>query len=130
MRARDALGRPVPDGSPEAVEPEPEESLPPADAVVRARGLLAQGRAFAAHEVCEAVWKVARDEVWKGLAQLLAGVVHAQRGNAVGCARLLQRAAMTLAGHRSDVVDVEALRGWALAAASAPERVRAGDVPL
>lgn len=101
MRARDALGRPVPAGSPEAVAPVPEEALPPAEALTQARALLAGGRAFAAHEVLEAVWKAAPDherDLWRGLAQLCVGLTHLQRGNAVGAARLLRRGAGLLAG--------------------------------
>ena len=35
MRERDALGRPVPAGSPDAVEPVPEQALPPAEAAMQ-----------------------------------------------------------------------------------------------
>ena len=100
MRARDALGRPVPAGSPDAVEPVPEAALPPYDAVALARRLLGDGRAFSAHEVLEASWKAApADErsLWQGLAQVCVGVTHLQRGNAVGAARLLRRGAGLLA---------------------------------
>lgn len=100
MRARDALGRPVPAGSAEAVEPVPEEALPPAAALTRARELLRVGRAFAAHEVLEASWKAAPEherDLWRGLAQLCVGLTHLQRGNEVGGARLLRRGAGLLA---------------------------------
>lgn len=135
-RPRDALGRLVDAGSPAAVEPEPEAALPPPAAVARARVLLAEGRAFAAHEVLEAVWKsVDRDrarerELWRGLAQLCVGVVHAQRGNAVGAQRLLVRAAQTLEQAASPLVDVDALREWARAGAADVAAVRPQDVPL
>jgi hypothetical protein len=101
MRARDALGRPVPAGSPAAVEPVSEQALPPYDAVAAARSLLAQGRAFSAHEVLEASWKAAPPEerdLWQGLAQVCVGLTHLQRGNAVGAARLLRRGAGQLRG--------------------------------
>ena len=101
MRARDALGRPVPAGSPAAVEPVSEEPLPPYDAVALARSLLASGRAFSAHEVLEASWKAAppgERELWQGLAQVCVGMTHLQRGNRVGAARLLRRGAGLLAG--------------------------------
>ncbi|MBK5305522.1 MAG: DUF309 domain-containing protein [Frankiaceae bacterium] len=101
MRARDALGRPVPTGSPTAVEPVSEEPLPPYDAVALARSLLAQGRAFSAHEVLEASWKAAPEqerELWQGLAQVCVGLTHLQRGNRVGAARLLRRGAEKLTG--------------------------------
>jgi hypothetical protein len=96
MRARDALGRPVAAGSPAAVEPVPEQALPPRDALTLARLLLADGRPFGAHEVLEASWKAAppaERDLWRGLAQLCVGLTHLQRGNAVGAARLLRRGA-------------------------------------
>jgi predicted metal-dependent hydrolase len=96
MRARDALGRPVPTGSPDAVEPVPETPLPPDDAVALARRMLADGRAFSAHEVFEASWKAApaaERVLWQGLAQICVGQTHLQRGNSVGAARLLRRGA-------------------------------------
>jgi hypothetical protein len=112
MRARDALGRPVPDGSPYAVEPVSEEALPPYDALALARRLLADGRAFSAHEVLEASWKAAPvDEraLWQGLAQVCVGLTHLQRGNHVGAARLLRRGAGLLTG-RSPAYDVDVPR--------------------
>jgi hypothetical protein len=101
MRARDALGRPVAADSPDAVDPVSEEPLPPYDAVRLARSLLAEGRAFSAHEVLEASWKAApadERELWQGLAQVCVGLTHLQRGNAVGASRLLRRGAGLLAG--------------------------------
>ena len=112
MRARDALGRPVPAGSPDAVEPVGDEPLPPAQAVVTARALLAQGRAFSAHEVLEASWKAAPAEeraLWQGLAQICVGLTHLQRGNRVGGARLLRRGAGQL-GDRPPAYDVDVPR--------------------
>lgn len=96
MRARDAAGRPVPAGSPEAVEPVPEQALPPAEALDLARRLLADGRPFFAHDVLEARWKVAptqERDLWQGLAQVCVGLTHLQRGNVVGGERLLLRGA-------------------------------------
>jgi hypothetical protein len=101
MRARDALGRPVPAHSPAAVEPVSEQALPPYDAVALARSLLTEGRAFSAHEVLEASWKAAppdERDLWQGLAQICVGLTHLQRGNAVGAARLLRRGAGHLDG--------------------------------
>jgi hypothetical protein len=103
MRARDAYGRPVPEGSPEAVESVPDEALPPYDAIAEARRLLSLGRAFSAHEVLEACWKAAPSEerdLWQGLAQVCVGLTHLQRGNDVGAGRLLMRGAGLLAGRR------------------------------
>ena len=102
VRGRDAAGRPVPLDSPEAVEPVPEEALPPGDALALARDLLARGRPFFAHDVLEAVWKAAPSSerlLWQGLAQVCVGLTHLQRGNPVGGARLLRRGADRLAEH-------------------------------
>lgn len=130
MRARDAAGRPVPAGSPEAVEPEPEEPLPPQQAVARARELLAAGRPFFAHDVLEARWKAApaaERDLWQGLAQVCVGLTHLQRGNPVGAVRLLQRGAGRLEGWSgpSYGVDVPAVVAAARAQARA---VQAGEV--
>ena len=100
-RARDAAGRPVPAGSPDAVQPVPEQALPPAEALALARELLAAGRPFFAHDVLEARWKVApapERDLWQGLAQVCVGLTHLQRGNRVGGVRLLRRGADRLAG--------------------------------
>ena len=102
VRGRDAAGRPVPLGSPEAVEPVPEEALPPDDALALARDLLARGRPFFAHDVLEAAWKAAPPSerlLWQGLAQVCVGLTHLQRGNPVGGARLLRRGADRLEEH-------------------------------
>lgn len=96
VRGRDRLGRPVPADDPSAVPPVPEQALPAYDALALAQALLDEGRAFAAHEVLEASWKAAvpaERDLWQGLAQLCVGVTHLQRGNLVGAARLLRRAA-------------------------------------
>lgn len=116
--ARDALGRHVPPGSPEAVPPVPKGALPPDEALSLAQELLDAGRAFAAHEVLEAVWKASppgERERWRGLTQLCVGVTHAQRGNPVGAVALLRRGAET--------VD-EPLASWARHAA---DRIEGGD---
>jgi uncharacterized protein len=117
MRARDRFGRPVPLDSPDAVDPVSEDPLPPDQALAAARRLLAEGRAFNAHEVLEASWKAAPDDergLWQGLAQLCVGVTHLQRGNAVGAARLLRRGAGRLPEQGSYGVDVAGLTAWAL----------------
>lgn len=130
MRARDALGRPVASDSLSAVEPVPEEALPPVKALTRARALLAGGRAFAAHEVLEAVWKGApagERDLWRGLAQLCVGLTHLQRGNPVGAARLLRRGAGLLRG----ADPAYGVRPQALAAQAerVAEQVEAGGEP-
>lgn len=96
MRARDAAGRPVPVGSPDAVEEPPELEREPAEALSVAQQLLDAGRPFFAHDVLEAAWKAApaaERELWQGLAQVCVGLTHEQRGNRVGAVRLLQRGA-------------------------------------
>src|SRR4051794_14015999 len=93
-RPRDALGRPLPYGSP-GVEPVSEDPLPPAEALVKARDLIAIGRPFAAHEVLEARWKAGPAEegdLWQGLAQLCVALTHDARGNELGAERLFERA--------------------------------------
>ncbi|MBC7375042.1 MAG: DUF309 domain-containing protein [Frankiales bacterium] len=126
MRARDVAGRPVPLGSPDAVEGVPDQALPPAAALALARSLLVEGRPFFAHDVLEAVWKVApasERDLWQGLAQLCVGLTHLQRGNPVGAARLLRRGAGRLTEHRGPAygVDVSAAATQALDAAEAIE---------
>ena len=119
--ARDALGRPVAPRSPYAVPPVPEQALSAEAALDLAQELLDAGRAFAAHEVLEAVWKASppdeRDR-WQGLVQLCVGVTHAQRGNTTGAVRLLRRGAARLDGH---------LAAWANAEA---ERLESGDLDV
>lgn len=94
-RPRDALGRPLPYGA-TGVEPISEEPLSPEATVAYARRLLDEGRPFAAHEALEVRWKSCPEEeraLWQGLAQLCVGLTHQARGNAVGAARLVERAA-------------------------------------
>ena len=132
MRARDAAGRPVPAGSPDAVEPVPEQALPPAEALALARELLALGRPFFAHDVLEARWKVApaaERDLWQGLAQVCVGLTHLQRGNLVGGVRLLRRGADRLAawaGTQHHGVDVAVVVAAARAHADAVEAGRPG----
>ena len=131
MRARDAAGRPVPADSPDAVEPVPEEPLPPNEAVALARELLERGRPFFAHDVLEARWKAApadERDLWQGLAQVCVGLTHLQRGNGVGGVRLLRRGADRLAGWSGESygVDVPAVVCAARAHAQAAEAGQAG----
>lgn len=123
-RPRDETGRPLsrlPGARPAADPP----ALAPADALQAAEQLLAQGHAFHAHEVLEAVWKTHQSdrELWRGLAQLAVGVTHAQRGNPTGSRALLLRASDTLAPWAGTLpygVAVDLLRSWAEAAAVDP----------
>ncbi len=131
-RARDAAGRPVPAGSADAVEPVPEQALPPAQTLALARDLLAQGRPFFAHDVLEARWKAApahERDLWQGLAQVCVGLTHLQRGNARGGARLLRRGADRLSGYGGPAygVGIEALARQALERAEAVEAGRDGE---
>ena len=94
-RPRDALGRPLPYGTP-GVQPVSEDPLPPHETVQAAQELLEAGRPFAAHEVLEARWKDApadERDLWQGLAQLCVGLTHHARGNHTGAERLVERAA-------------------------------------
>jgi hypothetical protein len=117
-RPRDATGRPLPYGDPRGVEAVPEEPLPPLQALAVAQSLLDSGRAFAAHEVLEAVWKasppVERD-LWQGLAQICVGITHAQRGNVVGATRLVDRGVDQIRPYADDPphqVDVAGILDW------------------
>jgi hypothetical protein len=121
MRARAALGRPVPVDSPDAVEPVPEAALPPDEALDLAQQLLDEGRAFFAHEVLEAVWKACpagERDYWQGLAQLCVGITHLQRGNVEGAVTLLRRGAGHLSGR---------LAAWGVDEA---DRIAAGDLAV
>lgn len=109
VRSRDAAGRPVPLDSPEAVDPVPEQALPPEQALELARDLLRRGRPFFAHDVLEARWKEApphERELWQGLAQVCVGLTHEQRGNAVGAARLMRRGAGRLESYDGPSYDL------------------------
>jgi len=93
-RPRDDTGRPLNrDADIDTTPSEDPPALPPDDAIDLAARLLADGHAFRAHEVFEAVWKSTDTdrELWRGLAQLAVGITHAQRGNAVGLRSLLLR---------------------------------------
>lgn len=134
-RPRDATGRPLARGDDPATAADDPPILPPREAIDLASTLLADGLAFRAHEVFEAVWKstdVDR-ELWRGLAQLAVGVTHAQRGNATGSRALLSRAADSLAAWSGTTpygLDIDGLREWAaradIDAARQPPPLRAG----
>jgi uncharacterized protein len=99
-RPRDALGRPLPQGS-QGVPRVPDDlELPPAETLAYAQDLLDRGLAFNAHEVLEAAWKngpVDERVLWQGLAQLAVGITHIQRGNLKGAMTLLRRASARIA---------------------------------
>jgi predicted metal-dependent hydrolase len=94
------------------------------EALALAQELLDEGRAFRAHEVLEARWKVVdgpERDLWRGLAQVAVAVTHAQRGNARGRVALLERAAATLApwqDSRPYDLDIAGVRAWAMSAAA------------
>ncbi|HEX6230788.1 MAG TPA: DUF309 domain-containing protein [Actinomycetota bacterium] len=96
-RPRDHLGRPQPWGAENTLHLEDFDALPLAENHRLAREHLNAGRYFPAHEAWETAWKQARDtadaELYKGLSQLGAGLVHLLRGNRHGTIRLLRRAA-------------------------------------
>jgi uncharacterized protein len=127
-RPRDQLGRPLPRDAPGAERVPDELALPPAESLVEAQRLLDSGHAFHAHEVLEGTWKAsdeAERELWRGLAQLAVGVTHAQRGNPVGAARLLRRAADRVEGYAADPpyrIDAAGLVAWARAVATRIEK--------
>lgn len=95
-RPRDALGRPLPWGSPSELELEDYDRFPPAENHRLAMEAFDSGRYFPAHEAWEAAWRQLRgtedEEFFKGLAQLGAGYTHWRRGNPHGARVLLERA--------------------------------------
>jgi hypothetical protein len=130
-RPRDALGRPLPYGSPG--EPRAPEGVvrTPAQTLREAQELLDAGRPFHAHEVLEDAWKTGpadERDLWRGLAQLAVGLTHAARGNATGAATLLTRGARSLetaaAAATRHGVDDAGLADWSrrLAAAATDGR--------
>jgi uncharacterized protein len=118
-RPRDALGRPLPQGS-QGVPRIPDDlELSPAETLAYAQDLLDRGLAFNAHEVLEAAWKNGPDDektLWQALAQLAVGITHVQRGNAKGAMTVLRRASASLAHEDKPApyaVDVEGLVQYA-----------------
>jgi len=130
-RPRDAAGRPLPMGA-EGVTPVDETAdRTPEQACDEAGELLRSGRPFAAHEVLEVMWKRADDPgdqaLWRGLAQLMVGLTHHQRGNDVGAVTLLERGAESLPeGTHGPGIDADAWAAWGMRAAAL---VRRGDPP-
>jgi uncharacterized protein len=109
-RPRDALGRPLPQGS-EGVPRIPDDlELPPAETLGYAQDLLDRGLAFNAHEVLEAAWKNGPNDekpLWQALAQLAVGLTHVQRGNVKGAVNVLRRASTGLARNGSAPYDID-----------------------
>jgi uncharacterized protein len=143
-RPRDALGRPLRQGS-QGVPRIPDDlELTPAETLAYAQRLLDRGLAFNAHEVLEAAWKngpADEKQLWQSLAQLLVGITHVQRGNLNGAIAVLGRAAAGLDVDRPAPhgVDVDGLVGYAgaliddlatgteIAPSRLRPRLRAGD---
>jgi hypothetical protein len=99
-RPRDALGRPLPQGSHGVPRIPDDLELSQAETLAYAQDLLDRGLAFHAHEVLEAAWKNGQDDektLWQALAQLMVGITHVQRGNVDGARALLLRATGRLA---------------------------------
>lgn len=94
-RPRDHLGRPLAWDAESSLHLEDYDALTLEENHRLGREHLNAGRYFPAHEAWETAWKQARDtadaELFKGLSQLGAGLVHLLRGNAHGCIRLLRR---------------------------------------
>ena len=117
-RPRDALGRPLPYGSPGVERAPAGISRSPDETLCEAQRLLDDGLPFHAHEVLEDAWRSAPEaerELWRGLAQLAVGSTHAARGNRTGALALLKRGA---AGTRPYAaapphgLDVDAILDW------------------
>ena len=109
-RPRDALGRPLPQGS-EGIPRIPDDlELPPAETLAFAQDLLDRGLAFNAHEVLEAAWKRGPDDektLWQALAQLAVGITHVQRGNVKGAITVLRRASGRFALDEAAPYDID-----------------------
>lgn len=96
-RPRDSLGRPVPVDSPLVdATPVPDVThCSDGEAWQIAADLMAAGRPFHAHEVCEERWRMSTGPdrtMWRALAQWGAAETHRARGNPVGAQRLAERA--------------------------------------
>lgn len=117
-RPRDALGRPLPYGSPD-VERQPEGVVrTPDESIEQAQQLLDSGLPFHAHEVFEDAWKSSSGperELWKGLAQLAVGLTHLGRGNLRGAHTLLERGTRAVAAFADQQpygIDIAGIQRW------------------
>ena len=121
-RPRRVRSRRDPPASP--IEPDPGRALPPQETLREASGLLAQGRAFRAHEVFEAIWKAttARNGSCGGRLRSSRWASPTRSGaTRAGSATLLRRGAENLApweGQHPYGIPVTALRTWAAEAAT------------
>ena len=124
QRPRDRFGRPLERGAVVADAPLKREFGSLDEALLTGVALWNDERFFEAHEALEHVWHAAAPDdrdFWQGVIQVAVGCVHHQRGNHVGAATLLRRAADKLRRY-PDVycgIDVEQLRVFAEGAADA-----------
>ena len=133
-RPRDALGRPLPYGSPDVAR-QP-EGIPrtPDETIDEAQRLLDAGLPFHAHEVFEDAWKSSTGRhraMWKGMAQLAVGLTHLGRGNLRGARTLLQRgrdAITPFAGESPFGVDIAGVIDWSAGLTAELERRPSTDV--
>ena len=109
--------------------------------LTRARDLFNAGEYWLAHEALETVWRsIIRDgdagaaQVWQGLIQAAAALLHQRRGNRHGVTVVGRSALAKLAGLQRPDVEFETVRfqeqlGRALASHADPPRLefRAGD---
>ncbi len=140
-RPRDALGRPLPYGSPDTARQPEGVVRTPAETLAEAQRLLDRRLPFHAHEVFEDAWKssggAADRALWKGMAQWAVGLTHLARGNRRGAATLLTRGRDAIAVFEGDPhgIDIDRLVGWASALiddveAAAPDADVQWDVPV
>jgi predicted metal-dependent hydrolase len=107
--------------------------LGPARTLTEVQQLVDAGLPFRAHEVAEAMWKhsdEAERDFWQGLAQLMVGLTHAERGNRRGAAALLRRGAERISGFEQRPphgVDVTGLLAWARGSL---QQIEATDGPV
>ena len=117
-RPRDALGRPLPYGSPGVQRAPSGVMRTPDETLQEAQRLLDKGLPFHAHEILEDAWKSspeAEHELWRGLAQLAVGSTHAARGNRSGALALLRRGADAIAAYAPESpygLDITAIQVW------------------
>lgn len=113
-RPRDALGRPLPWGSPNRLPLDDYDSYSPERNHAIGVEAFERGGYFVAHEAWEAAWRQRKgtpDECFfKSLAQVGAGYTHWRRGNPHGASVLLERAARALCACAADAWGVDVPR--------------------
>jgi uncharacterized protein len=118
-RPRDRLGRPLPYGLTGVDRPATDPTRGADETIELAQRLLDAGQPFHAHEVFEDAWKGATTgdrTLWRGLAQLTAGLTQLLRGNPTGGTRLITRGADTMRDLNpvtAHGLDLAALLYWA-----------------